>query len=270
MLRVSMNELTTLRWSFEEDVRNYAEAGFDGIGIWRQKLSDVGDEQGAALLRQAGISCSNLLWAGGFTGSDGFSFRDSLCDAVAAIRTAAAISADNLVIYTGPWGGHTRTHARRLVENAIEELLPFAEEFAVSLAFEPMHPGCCSEWTFLRSIDEALELIDPFENPFLKLAVDTYHLGIDGHDLKQLAEVAHRVAIVHLGDGQQSPDGEQDRCPLGEGRVQNLEIIECLSKAGYDGYVDVELIGESLEPHDYPTIVKMSRQYAGNLVTSSS
>ena len=65
MLQLSMNELTTMRWSFEKDVHEYAAAGFDGIGIWREKLSDVGEETAVELLHAANLRCSNLLWAGG-------------------------------------------------------------------------------------------------------------------------------------------------------------------------------------------------------------
>src|SRR5262245_62293382 len=46
MARLSMNEMTTFRWSFEEDVAQYAAAGFSALGVWRQKLSDFGEETG--------------------------------------------------------------------------------------------------------------------------------------------------------------------------------------------------------------------------------
>lgn len=261
MLRLSMNELSTMRWSFEEDVEQFAAAGFDGIGIWRQKLSDVGDARGAQLLGDRALQCSNLLWAGGFTGCDGVSFRESIGDAVEAIQTAANVNAGCLVLYSGAWGGHTRSHARRIVKNALKELLPFAEEFGIPLALEPMHVGCGSTWTFLNSLEETLELIDPLENPFLKITLDTYHVGMQSFDTQYLGQIAHRIAIVHLGDGEHLPDGEQDRCPLGRGRVPIREIIETLVQSGYDGFLDVELIGESVEHLEYSSLVKESRDY---------
>ena len=46
MSRLSINELTTYRWSFEEDVTRYKAAGIAGIGVWRQKLADFGEEKG--------------------------------------------------------------------------------------------------------------------------------------------------------------------------------------------------------------------------------
>ena len=268
MLRLSMNELTTMRWSFEEDVEEFAAAGFEAIGIWRPKLTDIGVAKGVELMQRKGLHCSNLLWAGGFTGSDGNSFRDSVSDAREAIEMAAAVKAGCLVIYSGSWGGHTRTHARRLVHNALGELLPFAEEFGVTLAIEPMHPGCCGDWTFLNTIAESLELIDAFESPFLKIVLDTYHFGFQESNLQQLADIAHRIAVVHVGDGFAPPSGDQDRCLLGKGKVPIRKIVDTLVDAGYDGFLDVEVIGESVEQFDYPTLVGASRDYMQSMFAS--
>jgi len=72
---------------------NPIAAGIPAIGVWRQKLADFGEEKGIELLADSGLSVSNLLWAGGFTGSDGHTYRESLNDAAEAIRLAAALNA---------------------------------------------------------------------------------------------------------------------------------------------------------------------------------
>ncbi len=269
MLRLSMNELTTLRWPFEQDVAEIAAAGYSGIGVWRQKLSDVDEDRAVGILRQHGLGVSNLLWAGGFTGSDGRSYRDSVQDAVEAIRTAAHLDAHCLVLYSGAGNRHTHNHARRLVQNALNELLPHAEEFGVTLAVEPMHPGCGTEWTFLTSLEQTLELIDPLESPYVKLVLDTYHFGFDQATLKLISEVANRFAIVHLGDGEDIPCGEQNRCPLGQGRVPLGDIVNTLIDAGYDGYLDVELIGEGVESIDYRTLLRQSREVLQGILSAA-
>ena len=86
MARLSINELTTFRWTFEEDVHHYQAAGIEGIGVWRQKLSDFGEEKGIELLVDSGLRVSSLLWAGGFTGSDGRSHKESVEDGKEAIK----------------------------------------------------------------------------------------------------------------------------------------------------------------------------------------
>jgi sugar phosphate isomerase/epimerase len=259
MARLSMNELTTFRWSFEEDIAQYVAAGFSAIGVWRQKLSDYGEERGIELLAQQGLAVSNLLWAGGFTGSDGRSFRESVDDALDAIRLAAEMRARCLVVYSGARAGHTHSHARRLLRDAFRELTPVAEDFDVNLAIEPMHAGCAAEWTFLANLDEALALIDAAESPRVKLAFDTYHLGLEPGILERIPQIASRVAVVHLGDSKQQPDGESNRCRLGEGTIPLEQIMSTLESAGYTGFYDVELMGEEIETADYRDLLEHCR-----------
>lgn len=260
MSRLSMNEMTTYRWSFEEDVEHYRAAGLDGIGVWRRKLSDFGEERGVELLADSGLAVSNLLWAGGFTGSDGRTFRESVDDALEALRLAQAMRARCLVIYSGPRAGHTHNHARRLLRDALKQLLPAAEEAAVPLAIEPMHPGCAEEWTSVDSLEAGLALCDEFASPWLRLALDTYHLGWDEDAPRRIAAVADRIAVVHLGDGRTPPSGDQSRTKLGEGVLPLAEIVAALTRAGYDGFFDVELLGEEIEPIDYDELIEHSRR----------
>jgi sugar phosphate isomerase/epimerase len=260
MARLSMNEMTTFRWSFEEDVANYRAAGFKSLGVWRQKLSDFGEEKGIELLAREQLSVSNLLWAGGFTGSDGRSFRESVHDALEAIRLAAHMRASCLVVYSGGRAGHTHSHARRLLRDAFRELIPAADDFDMLLAIEPMHVGCAADWTFLTGLDDALAAIDAAESPRIKLAFDTYHLGLEPNIIERIPELVSRVAIVHLGDSKQQPDGESNRCRLGEGAIPLSEIVAAFEKSGYRGYYDVELMGEEIEAADYRELLEHSRQ----------
>jgi sugar phosphate isomerase/epimerase len=246
-----MNEVTTFRWSFEDDVHNYVSAGIRALSVWRPKLSDFGEEKGIDLLNDAGLEVASLLWAGGFTGSDGRSYADSVADARDAIRLAGALKAGCLVLYSGARGGHTTNHARRLLRNALHDLLPLADEFGVTLAIEPMHAGCAGEWTFLTDVHETIGLINEFASARLRLAFDTYHFGFDGRLMGQIMELLPAIAIVQLGDSRSVPQGEQNRCRLGDGVLPLAALIGNLQTAGYGGYCDVELMGEEIESSDY-------------------
>jgi len=65
------------------------------------------------LLQQSGLKVSHLLWAGGFTGSEGHTYRESVEDAAEALRTAAALGAGSVIVYSGARGG--LTDSRKLV-----------------------------------------------------------------------------------------------------------------------------------------------------------
>ncbi|NUQ65051.1 MAG: sugar phosphate isomerase/epimerase [Pirellulales bacterium] len=266
MAQLSMNETTTFRWSFEQDVSHYAAASIPAIGVWREKLSDYGEARGADLLRSHNLAVSHLFWAGGFTGSDGRTFRQSVEDAADALRTAAAIGTKCLVVYSGARANHTYNHARRLFRDALKELAPVAAGFGLVLAVEPMHPGCATEFTFLTNLDEVLELLAALDSPQVKVVFDTYHLGQDPAVLGQVRSLAPHVAIVQLGDAKQPPRGEQNRCRLGDGVVPLKEIVQALTAAGYDGYYDVELLGEEIESMDYPSLLDHAKQAFESLV----
>lgn len=266
MARLSMNEMTTYRWSFEEDVAHYQAVGIRAMGVWRQKLSDYGEEKGIELLDESGIAASSLLWAGGFTGSDGRSYRDSLEDAIEAVRLADAMSAPCVVVYTGARAGHTQNHVRRLVRDALKEVCALAGELDVRLAIEPMHEGCAAEWTFLTTLDDTLELIDKVAHPALGLAFDTYHFGYQDDVLDRVEELAPRIAVVHLGDGKEPPHKEQNRSRLGEGIIRLPEIVAALARGGYDGDYEVELMGADIENSCYKSLLEQSMHAYTRLV----
>jgi sugar phosphate isomerase/epimerase len=269
MAQLSMNETTTFRWSFEEDVRQYAAAGIPAIGVWRQKLSDCGVEKARDLLDRSGLKVSHLFWAGGFTGSDGRSYAESIQDAAEALRTAAALDCRTLVVYSGPRAGHTSSHARRLVAGALTQLADQARACGVTLAIEPMHPGCADQWTFLTTLDDALALLESVASPQVKMVLDTYHVGQEEGLIERLGTIVPQVAIVQLGDARRPPTGEQNRCRLGEGVVPLAEITATLKAAGYHGYYDVELLGEELEAADYASLLEHAKTAFAALVGRS-
>jgi sugar phosphate isomerase/epimerase len=266
MATLSLNETTTFRWSFEDDVARYAAAGIEAIGVWRQKLSDCGLDRARDLLNKHHLKVSHLFWAGGFTGSAGHSFRESVDDTTEALRTVAALGSQYLIVCSGARAGHTFNHARRLVQQALKELVPIAEELNVVMALEPMHPGCAAQCTFLNNLDDALEIIDGVGRPHVKLLLDTYHLGQDSDLVERIPHITAEVALVQLGDGKGPPQGEQNRCRLGHGIVPLKDIVGGLKSAGYDGFYDVELMGQDVESIDYYDLLAHAKEAFAELV----
>ena len=266
MPQIAINELTTYRWSFDDDVFYTKQAGYDGLGVWRQKLSDFGEERGVELLLESELAVSSLHWAGGFTGSDGRSYRDSVADAVDAIRLANDLGTKVLFVHSGSRCGHTQSHARRLFQNALKELVPLAEYHDLRLVIEPMHWRCAAEWTCINQFDEVLALLDAFDSPHLALALDSYHVLHDRSILTRIPTLIDKIAIVQLGDAAAEPGEEQDRRLLGEGNLPLNEAVAALKWAGYDGFFEVELLGEDMELRDYQHILQHSKQAAERLL----
>jgi len=261
MAFLSVCETTTFRWSFEEDVDRYRRLGIPAIGVWRQKLSDFGEEKAADLLAEYGLKVSSLHWAGGFTGSDGRSYKAAIEDAVDAVRLAGELKAECLLVYSGARGGHTYNHARRLFRDALKTLAPMAEQYGINLAVEPMHPACAEEFTFVTNWDEYLQVFSAVDSPRIKLLLDTYHLGFEEDLIERIPELVPQIGLVQLGDARAAPTTEQNRCLLGTGIIPLREIVNRLRTQGYDGFFEIELIGEDLESLEYEQILRESLQF---------
>ena len=145
-----------------------------------------------------------------------------------------------------------------------------ADELGVQLAIEPMHPNCAREFTFLTNLDDALELCDSVGSKAVKVLYDTYHLGHDENCADRIDTIVDRVALLQLGDGRETPAVEQARCRLGDGIIPLSEIVRAFLNAGYDGDIDVELIGEEIETIDYHELVDHAKQAFERLVGTSS
>jgi sugar phosphate isomerase/epimerase len=269
MTLLSMNEITTFRWSLEQDIEHYQEAGYRAIGVWRQKLNDD-DGRALQLLADSDLVVSNLLWAGGFTGSDGRTLEESIEDAREATRLAASIGARCLVVYPGGRNNHTFRHAGRLLRTALDQILPLAESLDVPLAIEPMHPACAAEWTFLTEPSSVLDLIDEYGTRHLKLAIDTYHFPLAGAQRRMISRMAEHLAVVHLGDRCQPPNKEQERCLLGCGQLQLVDVVRRFQAAGFQGPFDVLLMGQEIEASDYWMLLEHSQAAFAELAGTSA
>jgi sugar phosphate isomerase/epimerase len=95
--------------------------------------------------------------------------------------------------------------------------------------------------------------------------LDTYHLGQEAGLIERIASFAAQVALVQLGDAKKPPVGEQNRCRLNNGIVPNREIVAALKAAGYDGYYDIELLGEEFEAADYGSLLRHAREIFDSL-----
>lgn len=256
--RLAISEVSTYRWTFEEDVFRYRKLDFDTMGVWRYKLHEYGEEKAVELLAENQMNVSSLHWAGGFTGGDGRSFRESMIDALEAIEVAASLNAGCLVLFTGSRGGHTRNHAKRILKKALTELGEAAIGCKVQLAVEPMHVGCAFDWTFLTELPTTLDIIADIGNPNIGIVFDCYHMAHDPNIVHWLPELVPSIRLVQMGDSKSAPIGEQNRCLLGEGSLPLGQIVQTLESNHYQGHYEIELMGEDIEHIEYEEILDRS------------
>lgn len=258
MFDVAISQLTTARWELSQEVACFAEHGFESISIWRPKLSDVGIRAAVTCLRDAGMRVSSLQWAGGFTGGDGRSFAESVADAREAIEQAAELSAGVLVVHSGCRGGHTRSHAVRLLSHALDRLTPIAAAAGVTLALKPLHPAAAQGCSFLNSLTELLQLVEERSDRTIRAALDLWHFGDDPTMGALLPRLAQAATVVQVADRVGPPVAGMDRLPVGHGSLPLESLLADLVELGYEGPVEFDPVGESVELLGYAGVVHES------------
>ena len=177
---LSLSEISTASASFRDDLRAYAAAGFDGIGIWEMKLG-ANDEANLEAVRASGLSVTNcvplvpsILPNTVIEGPEDVETRiESLC---ASVRRFAPFEPDCVLCLTGPAGERSEEEARRLVIDGLRRIAAAADEAGVRLGLEPIHASERDALTLITSIPEALELLDEAGLPNVGIMVDLWHL----------------------------------------------------------------------------------------------
>jgi sugar phosphate isomerase/epimerase len=244
--KLSVNHATTLRWSFEEAVVRYRLAEIDAIGVWLPKLIDYGEDAALDWLSKNEMSVSTLSYAGGFTGAFGHDLDDVVEETRDWIRLAGRLQADSLVVVSGPINNHITKHATRLVVDSLKELADEAADYDVTLSLLPMRKSFGRDWTFLNTLDEALNVLDRVNHPKVQLAFDVYHLWPEKNLVQRLPELISRIGVVQVSDAPATGRVENERVLPGDGILPVASLLSELIDAGYRGYVDYQIWSDAL------------------------
>jgi len=255
LAKLSINAMTTYRWSLLETVDSFKRMGIDSIGIWRPKLSEFGEERGIDLIHESGLKVSSLSWSGGFTGSHGYSYLDALDDARDALHVAAELQADCLVIITGSRSGHLTNYSRRLVYDAMNSLASDAERLGVSLAIQPMHYFFAEEWTFLTTLKETFQILDECQSDSIGIAVDLYHLWQDPLLSELIENRSKRIKLVQVADWKTPVLSELDRHLPGDGIIPLEQILKRIQQSSYSGFYETNILSDELWKTNYEHLV---------------
>ena len=263
--QLAVSQLTTLRWDLPEELCHCVEHGFDAISLWRAKVSDVGTGTAQELLQQAGVRVSSLHWAGGFTGSDGQTFDESLADCREAIETAEQLACPVLTVYAGCRGGHTLSHARRLVRQALAELAPAATAAGVTLALKPAREPESLGGGFMSSLEETQAVIADVDQDHVGLALDLWAFADDPFLRESWDLLVRHTRLVLVADRSGPLDFEQERLLPGAGRLPLDWCLRALADAGYQGDIEIDPVGEAVSQAGYEATLAAISQYRDEL-----
>jgi len=249
--RLSLNTITTRKWTLAQAIEGCARHGIRGITVWRDRLQEMGVPAAVKALKAQGLAVTGLCRGGMFTAPDAAARKAAIDANLRAIDEAQAIGASCLILVAGglPAGSKDIAGAREQVSDGIAAILPHARAAKVPLAIEPLHPMQAADRACINTLGQALDLcdaLDPQKSGALGVAVDVYHVWWDPQLDAQIARAGKsRLLAHHICDWLvPTTDLAFDRGMMGDGIIDLPRIRALVEGAGYAGYSEVEIFSE--------------------------
>jgi sugar phosphate isomerase/epimerase len=248
--RLSLNQATVKHLGLAAAADLCARHDIPAIGLWRDRVAELGLAKSAATVRAAGLHVSSLCRGGFFTHADPGARAAALADNRAALAEAAELQADTLILVSGGLvpGSRDLGLARRMIADALGELVPLAQRLGVRLGVEALHPMFCADRCVISRLGEAVELVSLFPADAAGVVVDTYHVWWDSGLAADIARAAGRIVSYQLSDWilPLAADPLLGRGHLGDGCIDFGPISARVQAAGYAGYAEVEIFSEQI------------------------
>jgi sugar phosphate isomerase/epimerase len=222
-------------------VRQAAALGFDAIELFPPGPDAVDAAELRKLLSDNGLSLAAVGTGAGWvkhkltlTSPDREVRRKATAFVRAMIDFAGQFRAPAIIgSVQGRWGdGVTREQALSDLSDALAELGPRAEEYAVRLLYEPLNRY---ETNLANTLGQAAELVTSAASRSVKILADMYHMNIEEADLAgAIRTAAGHIGHVHFADS--------NRRAAGMGHTDFGPVVAALREIGYTGYLSAEVL----------------------------
>jgi inosose dehydratase len=234
-------------------LRDIASAGYAGVELFDGNLVEYAGrpDDFREFLDDTGLQLVAVYSGANFVFSE--ILDEELWRISQGAALAAELGAEHLVVGGGARRtmGTTETDYARLAK-ALDRVVSIAEEHGLRASYHP-------HLTTIVENGEQLETV--MARSRINFCPDTAHLAAAGSDPAELIRrYAGRIAYVHLKDFRAEPFAF---LPLGEGDVDFPAILDALDRAGYDGWITVEL-----DEYDGPAVdaARASREYLNSIL----
>lgn len=273
--RLSLNTATTKRLTLVEALSAAQRAGLSKVGLWRDRVAEVGLPTAARLVAESGLTVTSLCRGGFLTAADPDGRQTALEDNRRAIEEAATLGTRELIMVVGGLvdGEKDLGAARQRVADRIAELVPYAAEHDVRLVLEPLHPMYAADRAVISTLEQGLDLATPFPTDNVGVVVDTFHVWWDPKLSEQIARAGRegRLASYQVCDFNLpiAADALLSRGMMGDGVIDFATIGRDVTASGYTGPVEVEIFNADIWAADADEVIETMKRRWLELVLPS-
>jgi len=242
--KLCIHTITTKPLGFEAACAKYAALGVKGISIWRDAVAGLDFRTVINCLKINDLSPVSYVRGGFFPALDAGKRAAAIQDNLLMLQEAAGLEIPMLVLVCGAEPGQALVVSREQIKAGIEALLPRARELKIKLAIEPLHPMYADTRSAITSLKQANDLAEFFQDEYLGVAADVYHLWFDADLEQQIRRCGKNKNLFayHICDWNvPTSDMFNDRGLMGEGCIPLEQIRGWMEEAGFSGFHEVEI-----------------------------
>jgi sugar phosphate isomerase/epimerase len=257
--KLCVHTITTKPWPIEKSAREFSDAGIRGITVWRDALTGRNITATGKMLRDLNLEVVSLCRGGFFPSVNIADRQKAIEDNLKAIDEAFELGAPVVVLVCGSTPGQPLSESRKQIQEGISACLAHAEAAKVKLAIEPLHPMYAGDRSAINTLEQANDMAEAIQSPWVGIALDVYHLWWDPNletQIKRCGQNDH-LAAFHICDWK-SPtlDMLNDRGLMGEGCINIKQIRSWVEESGFTGFYEAEIFSTAYWEEDQGEFLK--------------
>lgn len=240
--RLSMNVLAYGDYGLAAALEDARRLGAP-LAVHRRSLDQLGRQQAAELVRDAGVQVSYVMHSSVFTldrperwDEEADAFRDTL-------GTALELGADSVCITSGRAGELSWDEAAERLAEAAAPLLAEASAAGVDVVVEPTGQ-LRQDLGFVHALRDVVELA---RRTGLGVCIDSFWCLRERDLVDTVIGAADLIRLVQISDNPPGVAEPGDRMVPGDGIADLPALVGALGRIGYSGWVDLELLGPRIQ-----------------------
>lgn len=248
MFKIAINQVTTMKSSFEEDIIAYRAAGFGAMGLWLDKLDPYLEknslDSAKKMLIDNGLKPISACFHYGLMLSEGKQRQENIESFQKKLEICQALDVPILMVPTDFPETVNKPDYERAVQG-IREAAQMSQKYHVKLAIEFIKGA-----KFIATLETALDLVRKSQASNVGILFDTFHFYAGASKFESIRTMKKdELFLVHINDilpTYLEIAADSDRTCPGKRVLPLTDMINAIVDTGYEDFYSIELFNEKI------------------------